>query len=68
MEKLLPTFFTGQACVLLQFETLQVEGVTVVSERHPRPPSQRVGALAGVDPLVTYRLIWEREKNLKDLR
>lgn len=44
--KLFPTFFTGHACILLQFKILQVEGITVVSERHPRPLSQSVGALA----------------------
>lgn len=60
--QLFPTFFTGHAGILLQFESLQVEGVTVVSERHPRPLSQRVGALARVDPLVNNRLIWQGEK------
>lgn len=57
--KLFPTFFTGHPCVLLQFKTLQVEGITVVSERHPCPPSQKVGALARVGPLVQHRLIWQ---------
>lgn len=57
-----PTFFAGHARILLQFKTLQVEGVTVVSEGHPRPRSQGVGALAGVDPLVAHRLIWQEEK------
>lgn len=60
--KVFPTFFTGHACLLLQFNILQVEGVAVVSERHPRPLSQRVGALAGVDPLVNHGLIWQGEK------
>lgn len=59
--KFFPTFLTGSECILLQFKTLQVEGITVVSERHPRPLSQRMGALAGVDPLVTHRLIWQGE-------
>ena len=61
----LPTFFTGCSCILLQSETLQVEGVAVVPERHPRPLSQRVGALAGVAPLVYHRLVWRGEKQQK---
>lgn len=55
--KLFPTFFAGHACVMLQFKSLQVEGITVVSKRNPCPRSQSVGALARVGPLVYHRLI-----------
>ena len=55
------TFFTGHASVLLQSDDLQVEGVTVVPERHPGPIPDRVGTLARVDPLVTHRLVWQGE-------
>lgn len=61
--KLFLTFLTRLVCVLLQFKTLQVEGITVVSERHPRPLSQGMGAVARVDPPVTHRLIWQKETN-----
>lgn len=60
--KLFPTFFTGCSCILLQSKTLQIKGITVVSERHPRPLSQRVGALAREDPVVQHRVIWQGEK------
>lgn len=53
------TFFTGKACFLLQFQAVQVEGITVVSKRHPCPVSQGVRALAGVGPLVDQRIIFK---------
>lgn len=60
-----PTFFAGHVRVLLQFQALQVEGVAVVPERHPRPPSQGVGALAGVAPLVGHGLVWQKENRAR---
>lgn len=65
LVKFFPTCLTGSHCILLQFQTLQVEGITVVSERHPRPLSQGMGAIAGVDPLVSHRLIWQIENTVK---
>ena len=55
------TFFTGKVCFLLQFQAMQVEGITVVSERHPCPVSQGVRALAGVGPLVDQRSIFKEK-------
>lgn len=57
------TFLTGQASVLLHFHTVQIEGVAVVSERHPGPVSYSLGAAARVNPSVTHRPIWQREKH-----
>lgn len=58
------TFFAGHACILLQFQTLEVEGITVVSERHPCPRAQSVWALARVGPLVRHRLVWSAENTI----
>lgn len=55
------TFLTGKPCFLLQLQVVQVEGVTVVSKRHPGPVSQGVRALAGVGPLVHQRIILKEE-------
>lgn len=57
----LPTFFTGKARFLLQFQAMQVEGIAVVSKRHPCPVSQGVRALAGVGPLVDQRIIFKEK-------
>lgn len=48
-------------CIILQSKQLQIEGVTVVSERDPSPLSQRLGAHARVDPLMNHRLIWQKQ-------
>lgn len=55
------TFFAGSMCIILQSKQLQIEGVTVVSERDPSPLSQRLGAHASVDPLMNHRLIWQKQ-------
>lgn len=53
--------FTGKAGFLLQLQAVQVEGITVVSKRHPRPVSQGVRALARVGPLVDQRIIFKEK-------
>lgn len=55
------TLFAGNASFLLQFQAMQVEGVTVVSKRHPGPVSQGVRTLARVGPLVHQRVIFKEK-------
>lgn len=40
---------------------MQVEGIAVVSKRHPCPVSQGVGALARVGPLVDQTIIFNEK-------
>lgn len=46
---------------MLQLHAMQVEGIAVVSKRHPCPVSQGVGALARVGPLVDQTIIFNEK-------